>query len=143
MGIRASLKQINLVVEDMEAMTAFYARLGLNIPAGPAEWAPHHRSAEGADGVHLDLDSQAFAAVWDRGWPSETSGVVLGFQVSARADVDTLYEQLTAAGAKIHQPPYDAFWGARYAVVVDPDGSAVGLMSPIDPAMRSAQPPPA
>ena len=31
------------------------------------------------------------------------------------------------------QEPYDAFWGARYAIVEDPDGNAVGLMSPIDP----------
>jgi uncharacterized glyoxalase superfamily protein PhnB len=39
------------------------------------------------------------------------------------------------------QPPWDAFWGARYAIVEDPDGIAVGLMSPISPDRRS--PPPA
>ena len=27
---------------------------------------------------------------------------------------------------------YDAFWGARYAIVEDPDGHTVGLMGPID-----------
>jgi uncharacterized glyoxalase superfamily protein PhnB len=27
----------------------------------------------------------------------------------------------------------DTFWGARYAVIEDPDGNHVGLMSPIDP----------
>jgi uncharacterized glyoxalase superfamily protein PhnB len=37
----------------------------------------------------------------------------------------------------VQQPPYDAFWGARYAVVSDPDGNAVGIMSPIDPDRRS------
>ena len=26
-------------------------------------------------------------------------------------------------------PPFDAFWAARYAVVADPDGNDVGLMS--------------
>jgi hypothetical protein len=31
----------------------------------------------------------------------------------------------------------DAFFGARYAVVLDPDGNAVGLMGPTDPAARS------
>jgi len=38
------------------------------------------------------------------------------------------------------QAPYDAFWGARYAIVEDPDGNAVGLMSPIDPDRRTAPP---
>jgi hypothetical protein len=30
-----------------------------------------------------------------------------------------------------------AFWGAQYAVIEDPDGNAVGIMSPIDPYRRS------
>ena len=35
----------------------------------------------------------------------------------------------------------DSFWGARYAIVEDPDGIAVGLMSPISAKHRA--PPPA
>jgi uncharacterized glyoxalase superfamily protein PhnB len=34
------------------------------------------------------------------------------------------------------QRPYDAFWGGRFAVVADPDGNEVGLMSPIDERRR-------
>ena len=49
---------------------------------------------------------------------------------------------LAAAGAAVQQEPYDAFWGARYAVVSDPDGNGVGIMSPVDPAQRRDQPPP-
>ena len=54
--------------------------------------------------------------------------------------MDARYADLTAAGYRGQQPPWDAFWGARYAVVEDPDGNPVGLMSPIDPARRSAAP---
>jgi uncharacterized glyoxalase superfamily protein PhnB len=43
---------------------------------------------------------------------------------------------LTGAGYKGLQAPFDAFWGARYAVVEDPNGIAVGLMSPSDPNRR-------
>ena len=35
----------------------------------------------------------------------------------------------------MQQEPYDAFWGARYAVVSDPDGNGVGIMSPVDDAL--------
>ena len=38
----------------------------------------------------------------------------------------------TAAGYHRHQRPYDGFWGARYAIVDDPDGNAAGLMSPVE-----------
>jgi hypothetical protein len=34
------------------------------------------------------------------------------------------------------QPPYDTFWGARYAVLADPDGNDVGIMSPVDESRR-------
>ena len=48
-----------------------------------------------------------------------------------------IYADLVAAGYRRQQPPYDAFWGARYAVIEDPDGNAVGIMSPVDPDRRS------
>jgi uncharacterized glyoxalase superfamily protein PhnB len=43
---------------------------------------------------------------------------------------------MTSAGYSALAAPYDAFWGARYAIVEDPNGIAVGLMSPIDPGRR-------
>ena len=55
-------------------------------------------------------------------------------------DGEGVLKEVTAAGYAGEQPPYDAFWGARYAVVADPEGNSVGLMSPVDPAMRSAPP---
>jgi uncharacterized glyoxalase superfamily protein PhnB len=66
--------------------------------------------------------------------------VVLGFALADRQAVDDRYSELTAAGYEDRQPPFDAFWGARYAIVADPDGNDVGLMSPIDPARRAWPP---
>ncbi len=67
---------------------------------------------------------------------------VLGFKVSSRERVDHIYADLTGAGYKVQQAPYDAFWGARYAIVEDPDGNPVGIMSPIDPNRRNTPTPP-
>lgn len=136
--------QFNLVVSNMDASVAFYRRLGLRIPDGPPEWQQHHRSIDLPGGARLDLDSVAFARIWNRGWnavPGASMGV-LGFSVPTRDAVDALYEELTAAGYAGQQPPVDVFWGARYAVVSDPDGYAVGLMSPIDPGHRRDVTPP-
>lgn len=137
----ARLDQVNVVVRDMDAMAEFYGRLGVQLRSDPPEWAPHHRNSVGRHGIDFDLDSEAFAAVWNQGWPGGT-GIVLGFRLPDRQAVDQVFEELAAAGYAVQQPPYDAFWGARYAVVTDPDGNAVGLMSPADQEHRSVSPPP-
>jgi catechol 2,3-dioxygenase-like lactoylglutathione lyase family enzyme len=133
---RPVLDQLNLVVRDMDAAVEFYRRLGLDIPdRGP--WDPDHRSAESAGDIDFDLDSADFARKWNEG---ASGGPVLGFKVSSRDEVDRIYGDLTGAGYVSQQAPYDAFWGARYAILEDPDGNAVGIMSPIDDARRSAPP---
>ena len=139
------LDQINIVVPDMDAAVAFYRLLGVAVPDAPAEWSewdPHHRSFADHDGLDVDLDSQAFAGDWNQGWPAGTSGVVIGFRVATREAVDELHDRVVAAGHRSQQAPYDAFWGARYAVVEDPGGTSVGIMSPADDAHRTEPPEP-
>ena len=135
------LDQLNLVVRDMDATVAFYRALGIELPDARPPWDQHHRSASSTDPIDLDLDSHTFATSWNDGWPAGQTGIVIGFRVASRDEVDATYERLTALGHRGQQTPYDAFWGARYAIVTDPDGNAVGIMSPIDPARRT--PPPA
>lgn len=126
--------QFNLVTADMDAAVTFYRRLGLDIPDTDPSFQDHHRSAETSGGVDLDFDSEAFARHWDAGWTGGTG--VLNFTVDSRERVDEIYEDLVGAGYRGQQEPYDAFWGARYAVVEDPDGNAVGIMSAIDAQRR-------
>ena len=38
---------------------------------------------------------------------------------------------LVAAGGRGHKEPWDAFWGQRYAEVLDPDGNVVDLFAPL------------
>lgn len=140
-GPHPLLNQVNLVVRDMAATVAFYRLVGVEIPE-TGVWNAHHRAAALPGAVELELDSAAFAPVWDQGWPAGTAGPVIGFGLADRDAVDRTYGALVAAGHRGQQPPYDAFWGARYALVEDPDGTIVGLMSPVDPARRSAPPTP-
>ncbi len=108
-------------------------------------WDRHHRSfaAESMlDGFDFDLDSVAFATQWDKGWPRGDVGPVFGFRLASAEAVDATFRDLTSAGYVGQQPPYEGLMGARYAVVADPDGNAVGLMSPIDPSRSSIPSPP-
>ena len=89
--------------------------------------------------IRIDLDSPAFAAHWG-GLPEDFVGVVVNLRAADREAVDVTYEQAMALGAEGLRVPYDAFWGARYAVVRGPGPITVGIMSPADPAVRAEGP---
>jgi catechol 2,3-dioxygenase-like lactoylglutathione lyase family enzyme len=130
--------QVNLIVQDMSATLAFYRQLGLSVSEA-AEWPPGsgalHTEAVAPSGLRLEFDNIAMAKIWHPGWQESgrrSGRAVLSFSVPSRDAVDELYSALTASGATGTEPPYNAFWGARYAIVQDPDGNNIGLMSPLD-----------
>ena len=137
---------IDFIARDMEATIAFYRALGVEI-SETAIWRTatgiHHVDVAMAGGATLHFDSPALAKAYDRGW-REPAGpgtrIVLSFRVDSRAEVDRLHDHLTSLGHPSAQPPFDAFWGARYAIVEDPDGNHIGLMSPSDPSLRRTPP---
>ncbi|MDB5092615.1 MAG: quinone binding protein [Candidatus Eremiobacteraeota bacterium] len=144
-----TFSQLNVVSGDAAASLEFYRRLGVDIPeecVWRTETGIHHASAKPAAKqarLDFDIDSAAFARRWNSGWSGRDDlrgRVVVGFRVSSRGEVNERYADLTRAGYRGLQEPYDAFWGARYAIVEDPDGIAVGLMSPVSPEFRSEPP---
>lgn len=141
--VRPVLNLLDVVTRDYDATLAFYRRLGLEVPdGGPSPEGVRHADVTMANGFGFHLDNEVLAGLYNAAWrkPGGSSRAVIGFSVSTREEVDRLYEELTAAGYEGRQPPYDAFWGARYAVVADPDGNDVGLMSPLDESRRSWPP---
>jgi catechol 2,3-dioxygenase-like lactoylglutathione lyase family enzyme len=146
---KATLNQINLISGDLDASIAFYRRLGVEIPDAAVWRTPtggHHVGVAaqlGDQALHFDIDSTAFAQTWNVGWKGRTDlrgRVIVGFDVPTRTDVDKVFLDMTGAGYRGLQEPHDAIWGARYAVLEDPDGIAVGLMSPKSPDKRSLPP---
>ncbi len=120
-----------IVVSDMAASLAFYRRLGLDIPP-EADGEPHVDAPVG-DGLSLVWDTAELVRSFDPDWapPTGGTGVALGFRCGSPAEVDRLYAELTSAGYRGHKAPWDAFWGQRYAIVLDPDGNHVELFAPL------------
>ena len=137
------VSQVNVVARDLRRSLEFYRKLGVTFPrplVNPAGTL-FHASSEGENGATLELDSPEFAPVWNAGWAGRskiTGRVVLTFRLATREAVDERFER---DGYRGLQPPFDAFWGARYAIIEDPDRVAIGLTSNIDLA-RGMQPPP-
>jgi uncharacterized glyoxalase superfamily protein PhnB len=130
------LHMLNLVVRDIEASAEFYRRLGVARPPGTVTGG--HVALKTPSGFSLELDEAESARLWHAGFRSDPASVsvVIGFALESREAVDERYAELTSAGYQGRQPPFDAFWGARYAIVADPDGNDVGLMSPVEDSRR-------
>ena len=124
-----SFNLISLVVTDLGTSLAFYRRLGLDIPPS-ADTAPHVEVAL-PGGLRLAWDTVETVRSFDPGWnpPSGSSRVGLAFACADPGEVDRLYADLVRAGHDGHRPPWDAFWGQRYAIVHDPDGNGVELFA--------------
>jgi catechol 2,3-dioxygenase-like lactoylglutathione lyase family enzyme len=120
-----ALDAIGIVVSDLDRARDFYRRLGLELP----EDAEGHAEVELAGGLRLLFDTEelvlGFDPGWSRGTGSPTAG--LAFSFASPAEVDAKYEELVEAGGKGHLPPWDAFWGMRYASLRDPDGNGIDL----------------
>jgi uncharacterized glyoxalase superfamily protein PhnB len=119
-----------LVVADMEATLAFYRRLGVDIPEG-AESEGHVEATVG--GLRMMFDTvevvQSFSE-WEP--PSGGHRIALAFLCDGPTDVDATYADMVDAGYRGSLEPFDAFWGQRYATVLDPDGNPVDLFAPLD-----------
>ena len=121
---------IGLVVADMAASLAFYRRLGLDVPPGSDDQP--HVEAVLPGGLRFAWDTEAVVRSIDPDFerPAD-SAVGLAFLCDSPSEVDTTHAELVAAGHRSHHEPWDAFWGQRYATVIDPDGYHVDLFAPL------------
>ena len=122
---------IGVVVDDMGPALAFYRRLGLEFPDGAD--SEGHVEATLPGGLRLALDTVEVIKSFEPGWTPPTGGhrMSLAFACDSPADVDALFESLADAGYRGQMAPWDAFWGQRYATVLDPSGNAIDLFAPL------------
>lgn len=122
---------IGIVVSDMATSVAFYRKLGLDFAEG-AEQEPHVEVTL-PGGLRFALDTETTIRSFMPEWQPPAGGgrIGLAFLCADAADVDAQYAALTAAGAGTELKPFDAFWGQRYATVLDPDGNGVDLFAPL------------
>lgn len=128
MDIRVTSTVFQLFAADLARSLNFYRLLGLPVP----ESDEPHVAVELPGGNTLSFDNEETIAAMHPGWAppsSSDSRLALAFGVGTPADVDALFEKVTAAGYSGVLEPYDAPWGQRYATVADPDGNWVDLFA--------------
>lgn len=118
---------IGLVVADMPTSVAFYRLLGLEF----ASASDDHETATLPGGLQLMLDTAESFRAYTPGWspPVGSPRISLAFRLPTPGAVDALFTDLIEAGHRAERTPWDAFWGQRYATVLDPDGNGVDLFA--------------
>jgi len=119
------LDAIGIVSADLDRSRAFYRLLDVEIAEGDG-----HVEATLSNGVRLMLDAEEVMRSFRPDWQRETGNqLTLAFACFSPADVDETYARVVAAGFHGEKEPWDAFWGHRYAQLVDPDGVPVDLFA--------------
>ena len=119
------LNALGIAVSDMAESIRFYRTLGLDVPDTPDEG---HVDAFLPNGVRFMLDSEDVIRSFMPDWQRENGNQVsLAFECASPAEVDEVHARVVAAGFESEKEPWDAFWGQRYALLIDPDGVRVNL----------------
>ena len=120
------LDMIGIVSNDLAASVAFYRQLGLDFPEPDGPYV----EVAGPGGVRVSINEanmirQVYGDV-------EIGGHAIGlaFLCDDSGHVDRLHRDLVAKGYISKLSPFDAFWGQRYATILDPDGNAIDLFAP-------------
>ncbi len=130
MTIQPQLLGIYVFANDLDATIEFYETLGLEIERVGIMLA----RATMKSGATVELGSTELTQSYDvaftphRGPSSNT----INFELESRSAVDETYARLVDAGYVGHLAPCDPPWGARFALVDDPNGNVVGLHSTRD-----------
>src|SRR5262252_5592718 len=121
---------VGIVVSDVPRSVAFYRLLGLAFPDPKA--GDDYIEVKTSNGYRISLNAESMAKSLNPEWVEPRGQrLELAFKCDSPNHVDEIYSAITKAGHKGHKEPWDAFWGQRYAVVIDPDGTHISLFAPM------------
>ncbi len=119
---------VGIVVKDMGAALRFYRMLGLDVAGGNDEEA--YVEVTTPNGYRISWNTEAMVLGMDPDWKQPTGQrVSLAFKCDTPEEVDSVFARIVGAGHAAHKQPWDAFWGQRYAVLLDPDGNTVDIFA--------------
>jgi catechol 2,3-dioxygenase-like lactoylglutathione lyase family enzyme len=127
--------QINMVcffVTDMVTMTRFYSEvMGFVVKEGGTADSPY--TAFDGDGIRFSMfKRELLPGILGQtpGYPQGLNGTMeIAFNVGEKSNVDKVYEEWLAKGAKSVYAPRDEPWKMRSAMIADPEGNLVEIGS--------------
>jgi uncharacterized glyoxalase superfamily protein PhnB len=124
----AELEAIGITTSNLAGSLRFYGLIGVDVPDSDKD----HVEAPVRGEVTLMWDTEELIRQIEPDLPSPVrQRVVLAFRCANPAEVDEIYERVVEAGFEGKTEPWDAFWGQRFAYLLDPEGNTVALFAPL------------
>ena len=125
------LDAVGVVSKDIKKSVEFYSLLGFTFPEVPDD-AMHieAKRQEGSSRFMIDNYEMIKDHSGIEAKPSNFSAFAI--VCGSVAEVDATVRKVQEAGFEVAREPWDATWGQRYAVVIDPDGYGVDLFAPLE-----------
>ncbi len=114
---------VGVVSADLARSVDFYRLVGIPLPDAESD----HVEVELENGMRFALDSVELMKSIGHWEAPVGHRMGMAFNAGTPAGVDEAYVAIVDAGFEGKTEPFDAFWGQRYAQVLDPDGNPVDL----------------
>jgi len=121
------LAAVGIVTRNAAEAVRFYRLLGIDVPPPEGD----HLDVTLPSGLRLMWDSEELMKQIDpeREEPQGGDRISLAFDCGSSGEVDATHAKIVEAGFRSKAEPYDAFWGQRYATVLDADDNPVHLFA--------------
>lgn len=113
---------------DLHRTAAFYRLLGFDFPEITSE-TMHLEPITPEGEVRLMIDTAELMTQLIGAAPKPPNHSSFAMLCDSPAEVNEVAAAVANAGFEVVSPPWDAFWGQRYAVLQDPDGYKVDLFA--------------
>ena len=125
------LDALGVVSKDMKKSVQFYSLLGFEFPEIPDD-AMHIEAKRQNDSVRFMIDNHDMIKDHSGIDAKPSNFSAFAILCDSVADVDMIVQKVKEAGFTVAREPWDAMWGQRYAVIIDPDGYGVDLFAPLE-----------
>ena len=120
------INAVAVSAKNIKKSVEFYELLGCEFSAyKPEDSHVETKPVKGA--VKLMIDSVKLMKSLIGADPTPANHSSFAIEYDSPDEVNEVAKKVGEAGGRIKKEPWDAFWGQRYAVVVDPDGYCVDL----------------
>jgi uncharacterized glyoxalase superfamily protein PhnB len=126
-GLHADALSASLTVRDIQVSLAWYRdTVGFDVDRELVREGILRAVAVRAGGVRILLNQDDGAKGFDR-----AKGAGFSLMLTTRQSVDAIAARIRAHGGSLVTEPADMPWGARVFRVLDPDGFAFAISSPV------------
>ncbi len=120
------INAVGVASTNIPKTVQFYSLLGIKFPElGKDEYHIESLPKEGSAKLMIDSFQMLLDVTGKSPTPANHS--VFAIEYESSEEVNKVANAIKDAGFEVEKEPWDAFWGQRYAILVDPDGYKVDL----------------